>query len=372
MKSIVALTPGVHPDSEGVPIKFTDEDLKGMASSYDVDLHEAPIVIGHPKHNAPAYGWVKAVKFDGEKLSLHADQVNPDFAEMNRSGAFKKHSISLYPPDDPRNPKPGNWYVRHIGFLGAQPPAIKGLPNTEFADGDRAVEIEFSEIDGQSASRSLGFMLRRLRDFVIDKFNLETADRAIPEYLVEDVERALDPPSTESPSPAQFSEGTDMSGKDQKPADDLAAREQQLKDREAKIEQREAQARRTSAVEFAETLVAKDAMRILPRHKERVAEILFTLENGQPQPIEFAEGDQKVKKSPAEAFREFLSELPVIVDFKEKSGTDVAVTGASQNIVVPAGALVDPDRAELYGRAKAYQRQHNCDFSEAVAAVEHQ
>ena len=63
---------------------------------------------------------------------------------MVAAGAFKKISASFYSPSSPQNPVPGVYYLRHVGFLGAQPPAVKGLRNPAFADGEDGV-ISFEE-----------------------------------------------------------------------------------------------------------------------------------------------------------------------------------------------------------------------------------
>ncbi|MDY7033224.1 MAG: flippase-like domain-containing protein, partial [Thermodesulfobacteriota bacterium] len=92
----------------------------------------------HPKHDDPAYGLVQAVKTetrDGKKILLAKfKNVEPEFAEMVKSGRFPKRSAGFYP--DGR--------LRHVGFLGATPPAIKGLKNIAFGDGDNAIAFEFA------------------------------------------------------------------------------------------------------------------------------------------------------------------------------------------------------------------------------------
>ena len=43
---------------------------------------------------------------------------------------------------------PGKWYLRHVGFLGAAAPAVKGLKPVEFADDGGGVvfaDLEFAE-----------------------------------------------------------------------------------------------------------------------------------------------------------------------------------------------------------------------------------
>ena len=137
--------PGTHIDMGGQELTFSESDLTATVNAYDPALHEAPLCIGHPKDDAPAYGWVQSMRMaaDGPEATPH--QVNADFAEMHKTGAFKKVSASFYPPNSPHNPVPGVYYLRHVAFLGAQPPAIKGLRPAEFAEADDCITIEFSE-----------------------------------------------------------------------------------------------------------------------------------------------------------------------------------------------------------------------------------
>jgi len=116
---------GKHVSANGVEREWTAKDLLKIADFYDPAKHEAPIVVGHPKDNAPAFGWIKALKVDGDKLLALPGQVAPEFAELVKAGRYKKRSISIYPDGS----------LRHVGFLGAQPPAVKGLKDIEFAGG---------------------------------------------------------------------------------------------------------------------------------------------------------------------------------------------------------------------------------------------
>ena len=49
---------GERISADGSRWNITDADVQRAAEVYDPKLHEAPIVIGHPAMNAPAYGWV--------------------------------------------------------------------------------------------------------------------------------------------------------------------------------------------------------------------------------------------------------------------------------------------------------------------------
>lgn len=119
---------GTHRDDQGVEHYFSEADLDGMASSYNPALREAPLTVGHPKDNLPAYGWVKGVsRAASGELTIAPHKLEPQFAEMVQAGRFKKRSASFYPPQSPHNPTPGKWYLRHVAFLGAQQPAVAGL-----------------------------------------------------------------------------------------------------------------------------------------------------------------------------------------------------------------------------------------------------
>ena len=124
---------GTHTDSAGVARTFTVHDVLAMAASYNPTNHEAPLTLGHPETDHPAYGWVKKlVATPGGVLLAYVDRVDSGFAESLKAGRFSKRSASFYPPNAPNNPAPGKWYLRHVGWLGAQPPAVQGLADVRF------------------------------------------------------------------------------------------------------------------------------------------------------------------------------------------------------------------------------------------------
>lgn len=135
---------GTHVDTAGNTRVFTVEDVKGMASAYDPALHEAPLVIGHPMDDKPAQGWVTALKASEEGvLLMMVRKVDPTFAADVKAGRFLKRSASFYPPMAPNNPRPGRWYLRHVAWLGAMPPAVKGLSDVNFGGADAGTCFDF-------------------------------------------------------------------------------------------------------------------------------------------------------------------------------------------------------------------------------------
>lgn len=135
---------GKHTDANGNEREWSSEDIDTIISKYNNqmpdDKHEAPVVIGHPVNNSPAYAWVESLKKDGETLLAKFTQIDPEFEQLIKEGRYKKVSIALYP----------DMMLRHIGFLGAIPPAVKGLKDSEFNSTDNF--ICFGELKGNTST----------------------------------------------------------------------------------------------------------------------------------------------------------------------------------------------------------------------------
>ena len=124
---------GNHVASDGRAREFSVAVVAAMAAVYSPARHEAPLTLGHPSDNLPAYGWVKSLRAtDDGRLMMRAGDVTPEFSEAVKAGRYKKRSASFYPPGAANNPAPGNWYLRHVAWLGAQVPAVRGLADVNF------------------------------------------------------------------------------------------------------------------------------------------------------------------------------------------------------------------------------------------------
>lgn len=316
-KPIEIFRPGRHTASSGAVLAFSEADLAASAAAYDPALHEAPLVVGHPRHDAPAYGWVKSLSV-GAGLEAEPHQVDPAFAEMVGRGAFKKISASFYSPDSQGNPVPGVYYLRHVGFLGAQPPAVKGLRSPEFADGEAGI-VEFADwSDMQNAS-----LWRRMREWVIGRFGLDEADKAIPSYAVETLEAEARQEDADEPAPGNPAFSDPQQEIPAVTPEEKAAVEaenarlrQQVADAEAREKAARLAAGQVENAAFAEGLVT--AGRLLPVQKDFI--VSFMGQVAEVGVVEFGEGDAKQSKPALQGFKEFLSALPVAVDFGERAG----------------------------------------------------
>ncbi len=353
-KQIEIFKPGRHTAMSGKVIEFTEAMLQAAADSYDPGAHEAPLVVGHPKENLPAYGWVKGLTFAEGRVLADPDQVDPAFAELVNEGKFKKVSACWYEPDSPANPKPGNFYLRHVGFLGAQPPAIKGLKSASFKEGEAGL-VEFSDW----ADRSVAGLFRRMRDFLVDQFGLEKADQVLPSYEIDFLqEQAVTQPDTHTTG---FIEGASMTPEQiaaEKAA--LERREQAIVVGETELASKAAQARKARLTEFAEGLVKKG--KLLPKDQAAVVSFMELLP-ADAHVVEFAEGGAEKKTPALQLFQNFLANSPAVVNFGEVAPDDKAVEQGQRLSNEQVAA-----RARAF-KAKNEQQGTHISYAEAVDAV---
>jgi hypothetical protein len=372
MQRIHIFRAGKHTPMQGGALSFSEGDLAAMAAAYSPALHEAPIVIGHPAADAPAYGWVGSLTATADGLFAEPRQVDTAFAEMVDKGRFKKVSASFYGPTAPGNPAPGGWYLRHVGFLGAQPPAVKGLKPVEFAGTDEGVvTVEFS--DAWRAGYLLGDvagLFARLRDWLVAEKGVDAANSVLSPYDVQNLtEGAMrlrveaetpvpmpSPPAFQDPEPKE----DDVTVKQEelvRQAEELARREEAVRASEAAFAEREATRRGVEDAAFVEGLVK--AAQLPQGLVARTVALMAALPEAGV--VSFAEGATTVEEAPHTAFRGLLEKLPKLVDFKERAPGS-------------ADAPMAEDAQGLARRALAYQDAQtkagqSVSFAEAVQHV---
>ena len=133
---------GEHTDSNGNTRIWTEDDLKEIAKIYNEqnpeEKHLAPVVYGHPSSEDAALGWVEKLKVEGNVLKAKLVELSEQLIQSIKDGAYKFQSIALYP----------NKLLRHLGILGAVPPAVKGLkPLSEYFADSQYLLFEFAEED---------------------------------------------------------------------------------------------------------------------------------------------------------------------------------------------------------------------------------
>ena len=364
-KPLQIFRPGRHTAMSGAELAFSEADLAASAAAYDPALSEAPIVVGHPAHDLPAYGWIKALAFADGGLEAEPDQVDPAFAEMVAAGRFKKISASFYPPASKNNPAPGVYYLRHVGFLGAAAPAVKGLRTPAFADGEEAVTFEFGEYDDVANAQ----LWRSLREWLIGKFGQDEADKVVPGYQVATLEQGAQDELREAQaeagavSPAFSAQPHQETAVTPEEKAALEAENAQLKTQLAEMKAAQIHA---DNVSYVESLVASGHM--VPAQVD-VAVATLDFFSAAETPVEFGEGDDKAPL--IDGFRKFLGELPKRIEFGETATGDKAVGegDARAEFSAPSGYSVDADALAIHQKALAHQAQHKTDYLTAVKAV---
>ncbi|MBX3655703.1 MAG: hypothetical protein KF686_16090, partial [Ramlibacter sp.] len=299
---------------------ITAADLAACAAAYSAAVHEAPLTVGHPAGNRPAYGWVAGLQADGDVLKSSHRDVEVAFAEMVGQRRFPKRSASFYHPQDPCNPRPGVWYLRHVAYLGAQPPAIKGLKEIEFSEAAQAVN--FSEPTEPTKEQEHQMDLQAQLDKAKAELEAEKAARAKADS---DAAAANARATTAEGQVANFGE--------------------------------QAKAQRHAAhVSFAEAQVK--AGKLLPKDQATTVAVLDQLAAGEL--VEFSEGNATKKVAPVEFVKGLIEGATPKVQFGEFAPGNAA--GAE------AAAQGDSD-ADIDRKARAYMVAHKVNYSEALTAV---
>lgn len=309
---------GRHTDDAGNVHEFTDADLAAIAAGYNPAVREAPLTIGHPADNLPAWGWVKGLAraADGT-LTMATHNVEPQFAEMVSSKRFPKRSASFYPPGSPNNPTPGQWYLRHVAFLGAQPPAIAGLKDIQFSEADAAGAVSFSEpIPATSSPQE--------PDEIMTKEEIEALQAKLK---AEQEARA----SAEADAAKAKAETASFAEK-------------------AKAD------RKAGFVSFAEAQV--QAGRLLPKDKDMAVATLQALADVQP--VSFAEGNTTTEVAPAQWLQSLISGAAPVVSFGEFAGGQPPAA---------AGSAKGKSDAEIDREAQAYAKDKGVSYAEALTHV---
>ncbi len=145
LKPIEIFKAGTHTNAAGKTVAMDEDDLQACADAFDPDDGPAPLVVGHPKNNAPAYGWVHSLECRDRTLyATPGDDVDPDFADAVNAGRYNRVSSAFYAPGSANNPKKGTLYLKHVGFLGVEAPAVKGMRPAQIVP-DEPGPLLFSE-----------------------------------------------------------------------------------------------------------------------------------------------------------------------------------------------------------------------------------
>ena len=290
--------------------------IENAVKTFDAAYHEPPAVLGHPTDNTPAYAWVSELKTDVKdgvkQLFAKFKDVVPEFAQAVQSGRFKKRSAAFYP--DGR--------LRHVGWLGAMPPAVKGLADVAFEENDRTIEFEFMDTNPpQKKEKSMKFS-----EFM-DAMKFWNKIQDDPDAEIPVFAKSTPPASADSNDAGrQFTEA-DLESAKKEAAE--AARKETREAAAAEFAEGESARKKAEAKAKIQVLI-DDGIKtgtIAPAWKAAgLAEFMENMDVEQK--IEFSEGQEKL--TGLDWFIGFLERLPKLVDFSEIAARDKDVkTGAA-------------------------------------------
>lgn len=339
---------GLQTDSKGREKLFTESDLDEMVASHESGF-SAPIVIGHPEQNDPAYGWSHEMKRDGQSLYAKFKDIHPEFAASVEAGNYRTRSVRVAKDK-------GRWLVDHVGFLGAKRPSIPLDPmNYEAPEGE---VYDFSV--AAYSHGLLGGLFRRMREFFIAQFGQDTADRVMPPWELDQLqqnagrmeeeereeERGLHPSFSASQQGdvlMPHSEEDLQRAREEARAEGKAEAQAEFAARESELETDLATERRQRQTAEFQSFVSQavDDEHMTPAQAEGAAEFMASLA-GIQEPMEFSagEGDKAttVKKPPLDWFREFVAALPKHGLTRELGGDDNAVDTNDAEAIAKAAA----------------------------------
>jgi hypothetical protein len=316
---------------------YSESDLDAMIANYDPKTFEAPVVVGHPEIDSPAFGWVESLKRDGDTLLAKLKSVPVEFEELVKAGRYKKRSIKFA-----TEPKLA---LRHVGFLGAAPPEVQGLADAAFRAGEdekqKYQSFEFKKEDGVDTLEMKKTFREELRSIFAPIFGGNPRPVEAKQFSEDELNKKVDERTAELKKSVetlttQFNE--------QKQTVLVSAQSAKASDLVAAL---------------------KSKGKWIPAFDKMGAPAIFAALAASEQTVEFGEGDKKAAKPVAQVFADFLEGLGEIVPSKELT----AGAKRASNVVAfteAKGIGLDQDSVNIREFAVKIADERKIDFGEAL------
>lgn len=173
---------GTHTSANGITKDYTVDHLNQIVQNHS---DPTPIVVGHPKDNSPAFGWIKNLFVKGESLFAEAVDLVPEFLELLKQKIYKNRSVSLKQNED------GTLSLNHVGFLGGALPAVKGLEELNLnADDIDEISFDLSDLSADFSDIELDETTDPNKDSIDqnDEINTRHAERSRSNDFAETLE----------------------------------------------------------------------------------------------------------------------------------------------------------------------------------------
>ncbi len=183
---------GTHTDMHNTTFTLSEGDLARIAAAYATS-DPAPVVVGHPETDAPAWGRVDGLRVVGDTLQAKLTRLDDAFRAAVEAGRYAGRSVAIDRDDT------GGWSLRHIGFLGGVAPAVQGLSPAMFRAPATApaatleLAVPLGGTEERSARDTTARALRGLREWVIERSTIEQADRILPDWALTEIQALGEP-----------------------------------------------------------------------------------------------------------------------------------------------------------------------------------
>lgn len=335
---------GEHQAKNGTVQKWTTADLDQMVANHS--RWAAPAVIGHQPSDGPRYATVKDLKREGENLFGRFHRINGTFRELVTSGQLPDLSIAAVRDADI------GCYLKHVAFLGCEPPALEGLePMSQFSGHQAAQAFEFAmggeseefddcqaEIDLAGCVLSMLEIFSRMRDQLIADKGVDGADKVIGSWNLDWMRQQATGAqerfkqereaywakkyASDEPGAANFSKHQgQQEGQTVTTQEQLAAEKQRADAAQAELA--EFKRAQTNAAVTAAVAGWVSQGKVLPHQKAGMAEFCMAL-HAQPQEFSFskADGQGQEKKTPAAFFSAFMDSVKPQVELGKRLPQD--------------------------------------------------
>ena len=317
---------------------YSEEDLARIASDYEPGVHEAPVTVDH-RQEGPALGWVRSLRRTGKVLLARLGALNGEFIEQLRTGAFKKRSIELYRAAE----WTGRPYLRSLTFLGACPPAVKGLADLIFAESPDGNWIEFDEEENATSVAPQG----------AEETKGDQSEDSGPAFAESDAAKEV--PSNDD---AITDEGAVIANAETW-SENAEASHSSLITPDSSFD---------DVTHFCEKL--QNEGRFLPAWSERgIERFLILLDNANP--VSFSESAESSQTLRA-WFQDFLRSLPPFVPMGESAAQFSGGRYGNEPVgfVERNGVRIDPESLSLHQRVMRYIENYpQVTYGEALRAV---
>ncbi len=334
---------GTWTDANGITRKFTEQDIDKMLSMFSNEKSETtegrkvPLTPGHPNDNDPALGWVSRVWRDGKSMFAEFVDIIPEAIEAIKAKSFREVSIAL-----------SGSTLRHVGLLGAVPPAVPGMGGFQFADADYS-EYEF--VVEEDLTDKIMKVLKKLN------FKQKTGDHkmtALEDKLTLEVADLKKENAELTSNFAKAKEEVKLSGQALKDAEAGKKKsDEELAKANEQIEQHYSQTAESTETAWIDKMI--EGKKLLPADKESTAFMLKTL-RGQ-ESMDFKVGDKTEKKTPASLYMEKIEAGPEVLN-TEKLGKGAA-RGEQSALEIATREYQAKNAGLTYQQASAKVREIN-------------